>query len=84
MQLEALLLNVHDLGSTSYVKIQIGRIVSRVNNVLIIEHIYCRELTSLMVPSQDEVQNASFLILDQSTEKTSRECSFHTRIGRSY
>lgn len=40
-------------------------------------------LTSLTVPSQEDEMKRSFLIFDQSTEKTSRVCSCHARIGRS-
>ena len=39
--------------------------------------------TSLTVPSQEHEMNWSFCMLDQSTQKTSRVCSCHTRIGRS-
>ena len=40
--------------------------------------------TSFTVPSQEEEMNWSLLMLDQSTEKTSRVCSCHARMGKSY
>ena len=41
------------------------------------------KLTSFTFPSHDDEAKVSFLIFDQSTEKTSRLCSSHARIGRS-
>lgn len=41
------------------------------------------KLTSFTVPSHDDEMNTVLLMLFQSTEKTSRECSCHARMGRS-